>query len=233
VPLTPEDVKTKKFTAVRLREGYDMAEVDQFLDEVEAELRRLAGEREAPSAAGPDAPTATGGPKAVSGTTAGATAPASSTSTSTTGGAGQAGSSAPSTAASGQRTPGGVGESSIAAARLLELATRNADELMAEAKSDAERIVEQAKAEAERLATESKETADRVESDARARAGMLESETAERRAAMLGDLEEQKRQLGMEIDNLRAFEREYRSRLRSYFQQQLQELDGAGGAQPA
>ncbi len=41
MPLTPEDVSNKRFTPVRLREGYDMGEVDQFLDEVEAELGRL------------------------------------------------------------------------------------------------------------------------------------------------------------------------------------------------
>ena len=32
MPLTPEDVSNKRFTAVRLREGYDMGEVDAFLD---------------------------------------------------------------------------------------------------------------------------------------------------------------------------------------------------------
>ena len=41
MPLTPEDVQNKQFTTVRLREGYDMQEVDEFLDEVEAELVRL------------------------------------------------------------------------------------------------------------------------------------------------------------------------------------------------
>src|SRR3546814_3419698 len=44
MPLTPEDVSNKRFTPVRLREGYDMGEVDQFLDEVEAELARLTKE---------------------------------------------------------------------------------------------------------------------------------------------------------------------------------------------
>jgi DivIVA domain-containing protein len=44
MPLTAEDVRNKRFTPVRLREGYDMREVDQFLDEVEAELARLRGE---------------------------------------------------------------------------------------------------------------------------------------------------------------------------------------------
>src|SRR4051812_34340013 len=46
MPLTPEGVSNKRFTAVRLREGYDMTEVDQFLDEVEAELARLYREND-------------------------------------------------------------------------------------------------------------------------------------------------------------------------------------------
>src|SRR5512132_4281893 len=46
MPLTPEDVSNKRFTPVRLREGYDMGEVDQFLDEVEAELERLLKEND-------------------------------------------------------------------------------------------------------------------------------------------------------------------------------------------
>src|ERR671918_6510 len=46
MPLTPEDVRNKRFTPVRLREGYDMGEVDQFLDEVEAELERLHKEND-------------------------------------------------------------------------------------------------------------------------------------------------------------------------------------------
>src|ERR1700712_3691859 len=46
MPLTPEDVSNKRLTPVRLREGYDMGEVDQFLDEVEAELARLTREND-------------------------------------------------------------------------------------------------------------------------------------------------------------------------------------------
>ena len=46
MPLTPEDVSNKRFTPVRLREGYDMGEVDQFLDEVESELSRLTREND-------------------------------------------------------------------------------------------------------------------------------------------------------------------------------------------
>ena len=45
---------------------------------------------------------------------------------------------------------------------------------------------------------------------------------------MLGDLEREKRRLDTEVEDLRGFEREYRSRLKSYFTEQLQALEGSG-----
>jgi DivIVA domain-containing protein len=36
--LTPEDVRNKQFTTVRFKEGYDLDEVDNFLDEIEVSL---------------------------------------------------------------------------------------------------------------------------------------------------------------------------------------------------
>ena len=57
---------------------------------------------------------------------------------------------------------------------------------------------------------------------------MLDSETEARRQELLGNLEKEKDRLDGEIEGLRSFEREYRSRLKSYFSQQLQALDGAG-----
>lgn len=44
--LTPEEVVNKRFTIVKFREGYDQDEVDDFLDEVVVELRKLGGENE-------------------------------------------------------------------------------------------------------------------------------------------------------------------------------------------
>ena len=46
MPLTPEDVVSKRFQATKFREGYDQDEVDDFLDEVVNELRRLNEENE-------------------------------------------------------------------------------------------------------------------------------------------------------------------------------------------
>ena len=83
-----------------------------------------------------------------------------------------------------------------------------------------------ARTQAEQLESASKERADRLDHDARNRAQMLDTETAERRQQLFGDLETEKARLDGEVENLRSFEREYRSRLRDYFHQQLAALDG-------
>ncbi len=223
MPLTPEDVSNKRFTPVRLREGYDMGEVDQFLDEVESELARLTRENEdlrsklsAAQQAGPapvqeKAPEPAKAPEPVK-----APEPAPTP--------------APAPAAAPTETikVATVADASSAAARLLEIATRNADELVNEAKDQADKIIGEARTKAERLESESKVKADRLESDARTRSQMLDSETAERRQQLFGDLEKEKDKLSAEVENLRSFEREYRSRLRGYFEQQLAALDGTG-----
>jgi DivIVA domain-containing protein len=233
MPLTPEDVSNKRFTPVRLREGYDMGEVDQFLDEVEAELARLTKENEdlrakLSTAQGSGGVTETAPQPKVEEQKAPEPTPVATP------------------AAVVVATPvetirvETVPQASNAAARLLEIATRNADELVEEAKNDADKIVGEARTKAERLESESKSKADRLEADARTRAQMLDSETAERRRQMFGDLEKERDKLNSEVENLRSFEREYRSRLKSYFSQQLEALSGtsetpaaAGDEQPA
>jgi len=44
--LTPEDVRNKQFTTVRFKEGYDLDEVDNFLDEIEESLAAVTREAE-------------------------------------------------------------------------------------------------------------------------------------------------------------------------------------------
>ena len=42
--LTPEDIVNKRFQSTKFREGYDQDEVDDFLDEVVVEMRRVSEE---------------------------------------------------------------------------------------------------------------------------------------------------------------------------------------------
>ena len=51
---------------------------------------------------------------------------------------------------------------------------------------------------------------------------------AARRFSVFGDIERERAELDTEIANLRTFEREYRAQLKSYFEQQLEALDGRG-----
>ncbi len=44
MPLTPADVRAKQFAATRVRSGYDVDEVDVFLDVVEADIAALSGD---------------------------------------------------------------------------------------------------------------------------------------------------------------------------------------------
>ena len=192
--LTPEDVHKKTFTPVRLREGYDMAEVDHFLDEVEAELTRLQQENEDLRTKSPSAATETVETGEEAATQPATVPPLPAVST--------------------------VPEASSAAVRLLEIATSNADQLVTEATGNADRIV-----------TEARTRAEQLEAEARSRAENLDTATDAHRQEALGQLQEDKKTLADELENLRAFEREYRSRLRAYFQAQLETLDGQNGRQ--
>lgn len=252
MPLTPEDVSTKRFTPTRLREGYDQGEVDQFLDEVEAELGRLLKENEqlrSQAGAAGSAPVAETTPAAQSEkkpesaptTASAASGDAAGTPDGTTPAAdapapvsGEAEAPAPAPASGHRPSPHEqirvttAAEASSAATRLLELATRNADEVVAEAREEAQQIVATARTEAERLESETRQRTDKLDEEARTRAQNLDAETETKRTEALADIQAEKQRLDGEVDNLRAFEREYRSRLKSYFTQQLEALDGRG-----
>lgn len=92
--------------------------------------------------------------------------------------------------------------------RTLLLAQRTADETVATAQAEAERILEQARA-----------AATSAVSEAQAKAN-----------AAVGDLDRRKQALEQHIEGLRAFEREYRTRLKAYLESQLRELDGRGAS---
>jgi len=232
MPLTPEDVSNKRFTAVRLREGYDMGEVDAFLDEVEAELLRLNRENSelrtklgtaqdggGQAEAGTPAPVAAPAPgtgEAAEATTPAAVAegtPEAATTTTTT--------AAPDATGTSLQKPGvetlrvtTTAEASTAATRLLELATRSADELLEDARGEADRILSGARTDAER-----------VEQEARTRSEQLDVETSQRRDQLFSALERDRTSLMTEVESLRTFEREYRAELKDYFSKQLDALE--------
>ena len=224
--MTPEDVSTKRFTAVRLREGYDMGEVDAFLDEVEAELVRLEREnselRTKLEAALAGQPSSTNGVDGVAASAEPGTATDAEAGPVATTTVVDATSPAGDTPVASLEKPSGVetirvsttAEASAAATRLLELATRSADELMSDAQAQADSILSGARSDAERL-----------EQEARSRREQLDVETQQRREQLFSDLERDRTALTDEVESLRTFEREYRAELKDYFTKQLDALE--------
>ena len=211
MPLTPEDVHNKQFTTVRLREGYDEEEVDAFLDEVEAELTRLLRENEELRA------------KLAAATRAAAAAQQQPPMD-----------RPPMDRMPARREPVPIppqlpapmpvpvpqpqmqqfqpgGDS---AARVLALAQQTADQAIAEARNEANKIVGEART-----------RADGMEREARGKADALERDAQEKHRVAMGTLEQARASLERKVEDLRAFEREYRQRLKSYLESQMRQLE--------
>jgi DivIVA domain-containing protein len=182
IVLTPEDVRNQTFAMTRsLTKGYDVDEVDAFLERVEAELTRLTQEADAlraqlavarqappaPVAAAPAAPPAAPQPAAVN-----------------------------------------AGEQATA---LLQMAQRTHDETVADARVKAEAML----------------------TEAHNRAAAMESDAAAKQRQTLAGLEADRANAQRKVDELRAFEREYRTRLKSYLEGQLTSLHHLGEELPA
>src|SRR5271157_3157435 len=67
--------------------------------------------------------------------------------------------------------------------------------------------------------------AQQIAGDARARAESLERDAQERHRQAMGSLVQTREELERRVDDLRAFEREYRSRLKAYLEGQLRDLE--------
>jgi DivIVA domain-containing protein len=223
MPLTPADVRNKQFSTTRLRPGYDEEEVDAFLDEVEAELDRLIQENEelraklaevlrggkmasplnSPHMDGPDLMPSE--PLRVE----------------------------------PERRPepmqqmapmkSSAEDNMDTAARVLALAQQTADQAIADARREADETLSRARREADDLLTKARRQSEQITSDARARAESLERDAQERHRQAMGSLVQSREELERRVDDLRAFEREYRSRLKAYLEGQLRDLE-AGAA---
>ena len=246
MPLTPEDVSKKRFTPVRLREGYDMGEVDTFLDEVEAELERLLKEND-------DLRSKL---TATDGGTAAIAMPGKAPEQATEQAPEQAPEKAPEKAPRRRRSrrsrlrrsekveaekPAAVaapdrGDQGLHGRRGVlgshpTAGARHPQRRRGRDRGHRRRPSRSSAPPAPRPSASRRETkskTDKLEQEARSRAQNLDSEIDAKRREMLGDLEREKRRLDTEVEDLRGFEREYRSRLKSYFTEQLEALDGSG-----
>lgn len=201
--LTPEDVVNKRFQPTKFREGYDQDEVDDFLDEVVVELRRLNQENEElrqrliagesrinelqRSAAQSPAPAPVFGDQ-------------------------------PAEVAAPVSAPAAVVPAPAYASSAMDpsLDPNNTNNLLQLARRLHEEHVREGIEKRDALIAEGHATAARLVGDA---------ETAQR--TQLAALDQERTQLEKSIEDLRTFEREYRQKLKSYIEGQLRELDSA------
>ena len=214
------------------KSGYEVLEVDEFVDEVEESFAQLIEENQnlkkqvealkvaAPPAARRWLPTARRSASRQPSAAAAGEPPR------------PAAASAPSTIVV---TTGK--EASSAVVRLVEMSTEQAERLVEEATEDANRIREEANRTAHQLTTDARTRAERVESEARVNAERLQADALEsRREAGSGD-----RELGVArcsatwsgsatssprpSPSLRNFETAYRTNLTSHLRSQIETLE--------
>jgi DivIVA domain-containing protein len=248
MPLTPADVHNVAFSKPPIgKRGYNEDEVDAFLDLVENELTRLIEENSdlrqrineldqelaggggaAPTVAQP-IPTYEPEPEPVK--------------------------PAPVVAPAGPAVPAGTNEEqAMKAARVLTLAQDTADRLTSSAKAESDKMLADARANADQILSEARHTADTAVTEARQRADAMladaqtRSETQLRQAQekadalqadaerkhseIMGTINQQRTVLEGRLEQLRTFEREYRTRLKTYLESQLEELGQRGSAAP-
>jgi DivIVA domain-containing protein len=225
--LTLDDVRNKRFRMAR-KSGYEVLEVDEFVDEVEESFAQLIEENqnlkkqvEALKAAPPPHPVAPAAPTVQ---------------------APPARQPAPPQPQSGRIVVTTGKEASAAVVRLVEMSTEQAERLVEEATEDANRIREEANRTAHQLTTDARTRAERVESEARvnaerlqadahSRAEKLDREIESRRGEMFGDLERQRDDLTAAVASLRNFETAYRTNLTGHLRKQIETLE-SGRAEP-
>src|SRR6266508_1748773 len=212
-PLTPLDIQHKEFT--KAMRGYAMHEVDTFLDQVTEEFTRLQDEvgRLREQAANGGMTAAPPPPPSV----------------------------APVAPAPLPQAEPRAGEEAIA--RALVMAQRMADQTVEEAKAKAKSMVTEAEARSKnateqaqlraREVTEGLETRykERIQS-AEARARVAEEQARMQIAQATEQVARRRQELESSIEALRAFERDYRARLRGFVEGQLKALEDAAPSGP-
>ncbi|QHC66492.1 DivIVA domain-containing protein [Rathayibacter sp. VKM Ac-2759] len=200
--LTPEDVVNKRFQPTKFREGYDQDEVDDFLDEVVVELRRLNQENEELRQ------RLSAGDSRISdlqrdGGAAAAPAPVVD----------EAPAPEPEPEPEPEPAPAPVAAPAASQAAPVDEAESSSGLLQLARRLHEEHVREGA------------EKRDALIAEGRATAARLVAEAEAKQRAQIAKLDEERAAVEERIDGLRTFEREYRQKLKSYIEGQLRDLD--------
>jgi DivIVA domain-containing protein len=206
--LTADDVLNKKFQATKFREGYDQDEVDDFLDEVVNTLRAVTAENDDLKAKLAAAERRVAELSRAGSAQAQQPAPEPKPQPEPVRApepvAAPAPAPTPAAAAPGQQR---ISEPESATG-MLQLAQKLHDDYVRSGQEEGERIIGEAKAQATRIVREAEETSNRT----------------------LTALEQERSLLERKIDELRVFERDYRTRLKSYLENLLGDIDARGAS---
>ena len=249
MPLTPADVHNVAFSKPPIgKRGYNEDEVDAFLDLVENELTRLIEEnadlRQRVAELDQEAAAARTGGGAQATQAIPLYEPPEPEPTP------QPVYEAPPQPAAGPASE----DQHLKAARVLSLAQDTADRLTGTAKAESEKLLSDARAQADAMVNEARQTAEATVAEARQRADALLADAQTRSEAQLrqaqekadalqadaerkhseimGTINQQRTVLEGRLEQLRTFEREYRTRLKTYLESQLEELGQRGSAAP-
>jgi DivIVA domain-containing protein len=126
-----------------------------------------------------------------------------------------------------------TGEAKAEADGMLTKARATSARLLAETRAKAEGMVTEARTRAETMLNDARAKAETLDRQSRDRVASLEREAARQHTEVLGSINQEKTILEKKIDELRTFEHDYRTRLKTYLQSQLRQLDGEAPAAPA
>ncbi|MFF5172100.1 DivIVA domain-containing protein [Micromonospora sp. NPDC000089] len=224
MPLTPADVHNVAFKKPPIgKRGYDEEEVDAFLDEVERELARLIEENnelraqvERGGRGGAPAGPVGDGRLAAELNDVKAQLDRVQRDKAAAEQAARAMQAELEQVRSGGG-PANVGDGEQQALRVLMMAQRTADDHVSDARREADQLLSEARSKAEEVTREARAKADALERDAR-----------QRHQEAMGGLDAKRTALQKHIEELKQFEREYRTRLKAYLESQLRDLDGRG-----
>jgi len=223
MPLTPADVHNVAFKKPPIgKRGYDEEDVDAFLDEVERELARLIEENnelraQVERGGRGGAPSGAGDPRLAAELNE---LKAQLDRVQRDKVAAEQAARAMQAELEQVRATGGgpvAGDGEQQALRVLMMAQRTADDHVNDARREADKLLSDARSKAEEVTREARAKADALERDAR-----------QRHQEAMGGLETKRTALQKHIEELKQFEREYRTRLKAYLESQLRDLDGRG-----
>ncbi|MFF8819254.1 MULTISPECIES: DivIVA domain-containing protein [Leucobacter] len=202
--LTPEDVVNQKFTITKFRDGYDLDQVDDFLDTVVEEIRQRDAEKQELEAkiAELTAQLEERGPVAADETIV-VEAPV-------------AVAPAPEVVEAAPAADGAQRPDAIKSSAMLQMALELHDKYVSEGETTRDELINAAQ-------TKSTQMVDDAERTARE----LVEEAQKRRTDELRAHSDEMEKLNQVVAELRGFESEYRSTLRSYIQSQLRDLDSS------